>query len=62
MKKYLIRARRYLLFLAQYLLYEKPRGLDFTMRDTVLYERSNGKCHGYSKTSEKHLKEIFEKI
>ncbi len=62
MKKYLIRARRYLLFLAQYLLYEKPRGLDFTMRNTAIYEISNGKCHGYSKTSEKHLKEIFEKI
>lgn len=62
MKKYLIRIRRYLLFLAQYLLYEKPRGLDFTMRDTAIYERSNGKCHGYSKTNERHLKEIFESI
>ena len=32
------------------------------MRNTAIYERSNGKCHGYSKTSEKHLKEIFERI
>lgn len=62
MKKYPIRIRRYLLFLAQYLLYEKPRGLDFTMRNTEIYERSNGKCHGYSKTNERHLKEIFERI
>lgn len=62
MKKHLIRTRRYLLFLAQYLLYEKPKGLDFTMRDTAICERSNGKYHGYSKTSERHLKEIFERI
>lgn len=62
MKKTFIRVRRYLLFLAQYFLYEKPRGLDFTMRDTEIYEKSNGKCHGYSKTNEKHLKEIFKRI
>lgn len=62
MKKYFIRARRYLLFLAQYFLYEKPRGLDFTMRDTAIYKKSNGKYHGYSKTNEEHLKEIFKRI
>lgn len=62
LKKYFIRARRYLYFLAQYFLYEKPRGLDFTMRNTAIYKKSGGKYHGYSKTSEKHLREIFERI
>lgn len=62
MKKYFIRARRYLYFLAQVFLYEKPKGLDFTMRDTAIYGKSNGKYHGYSKTSERHLREIFGRI
>lgn len=61
-KQYLVRLRRYVWFLAQYFLYEKPRGLDFTMRDTGLLKRSNGKCYGYSKTSEAHLQEIFKRI
>ena len=54
------RLRRYLLFLGEYLFMERPRGLDFTMRDTRLYQQSAGKYHGYSKTDEKHLQEIFQ--
>lgn len=61
-KDRLIRTNRYLRFLIQYFLYEKPRGLDFTMRDVRLYGKSGGIHHGYSKTSEKHLKEIFRRI
>lgn len=61
-KKLLLRIKRYTWFLAQYYLYEKPRGLDFTMRQTDLYEKSEGRYNGYSKTNEKHLREIFEKI
>ena len=41
---------------------ERPRGLDFTMRDTRLYQQSAGKYHGYSKTDEKHLQEIFQTL
>ena len=54
--------RRYLLFLGEYLFLEKPRGLDFTMRDIRLYRKSAGKYHGYSKTDEKHLREIFRSL
>lgn len=56
------RLKRYLLFGAQYFLWEKPRGLDFTMRDTSLVKSSNGLYYGYSKTAEKHLKEIFDSL
>lgn len=38
------------------------RGLDFTMRDLNPYKRSNGIYHGYSKTNEKHLREIFRRL
>lgn len=55
----LTRLRRYLKFGFQYYLLEKPRGLDFTMRDMSPAAASHGLCHGYSKTDEKHLKEIF---
>lgn len=44
MKKYFIRGRRYLYFLAQFFLYEKPNGLDFDMRDTAIYKESAAKC------------------
>lgn len=57
-----IRLRRYLLFLGEYLFMERPRRLDFTMRDTRLYQQSAGKYHGYSKTDEKHLQEIFQTL
>ena len=56
------RLRRYLLFLGEYLFMERPRGLDFTMRGTRLYQQSAGKYHGYSKTDEKHLQEIFQTL
>ena len=56
------RLRRYLVFLGEYLFMERPRGLDFTMRDTRLYQQSAGKYHGYSKTDEKHLQEIFRTL
>lgn len=49
------RLKRYLLFGLQYFLWEKPRGLDFTMRDTSLLKKSQGVYHGYAKTDEKHL-------
>lgn len=62
MKNCFIRVRRYLWFLVQYLLCEKPRGLDFTMRDISLYDKSGGIYHGYSKTNEKHLHTIFERL
>lgn len=61
-KRIFIRLKRYGLFLVQYFLYEKPRGLDFTMRDKGLYERSDHIFHGYSKTNEKHLREIFKRL
>lgn len=56
------RLKRYLMFGIEYFLWEKPRGLDFTMRDTSLFKSSNGLCHGYSKTAEKHLKKIFSSL
>ncbi|HJA92197.1 MAG TPA: class I SAM-dependent methyltransferase [Candidatus Eisenbergiella merdipullorum] len=56
------RFQRYLIFLGEYLFLERPRGLDFTMRDTGLYRLSDGKYHGYSKTDEGHLREIFESL
>ena len=53
------RLKRYLYFGVQYFFYEKPRGLDFTMRDISLLKKSQGMYHGYSKTEEHHLRKIF---
>lgn len=53
------RFKRYIKYGIQYYFYEKPKGLDFTMRDMHLTEESKGVLHGYSKTNEKHLAEIF---
>lgn len=53
------RVKRYIKYGIQYFFYEKPRGLDFTMRDMHLLEETNGTLHGYSKTNEKHLRKIF---
>ncbi|MCM1091201.1 MAG: methyltransferase domain-containing protein [Butyrivibrio sp.] len=61
-KSAFIRLRRYVLFLAEYIFYEKPRGLDFTMRDKSLSKKSGFRYHGYSKTNEKHLREIFQRL
>lgn len=59
MRDKITRLKRYLVFGVQYFLWEKPRGIDFTMRDLSLLKSSNGLYHGYSKTDEKHLQDIF---
>lgn len=59
---FFLRLKRYLYFSIQYFFMEKPRGLDFTMRDKSLMSKSKGLYHGYSKTNEKHLHEIFKTI
>lgn len=56
------RLKRYVMFGMQYFLWERPRGLDFTMRDTSLLKKSGGLYHGYSKTEERHLQEIFNSL
>lgn len=56
------RWKRYLRFLLQVILLEKPRGLDFTLQDQKLFQKSGGKYHGYSKTDERHLRDIFQKL
>ena len=61
-KVLLSRYRRYAKYLIQYFLLEKPRGLDFSMRDKSLIAKSNGKYFGYSKTDEAHLNEIFRNL
>jgi hypothetical protein len=50
---------RYMWFAFCALILEKPRGLDFHMRDTHIILESRGKCHGCAVTSESHLKQIF---
>lgn len=59
--KSLYRIKRYIKYGLQYFLLERPRGLDFTMRDTHLL-REGGGLHGYSKTNEKHIREIFRML
>ena len=49
---------RYIIFGLQYYLLEKPRGLDFTMRDKSVINQEKG-FNGYNKTSESHLRKIF---
>ena len=61
-EKRLRRYARYFKYISQWLFAEKIWGLDFTMRDTSLLKQSGGVLHGYSKTDEKHAKEIFERI
>ncbi|MGN0306931.1 MAG: methyltransferase domain-containing protein [Lachnospiraceae bacterium] len=56
------RWKRYFIFALQYYLLEKPRGLDFTMRDMEIPEGNDALAHGYSKTNEKHLRDIFQKL
>ncbi|MDR1384609.1 MAG: class I SAM-dependent methyltransferase [Planctomycetaceae bacterium] len=50
---------RYICFALRVFLYEKPRGLDFHLRDKSLLIESKGKYHGYSITPAGHLKRIF---
>lgn len=56
------RYKRYIKYLFQWLLLEKIRGLDFTMRDKSLLNVTNGAMNGYSKTDEGHSKEIFDSL
>ena len=56
------RAIRYGKYVLQWIFLEKLRGLDFTMRDTSLLTETGGVLHGYSKTDEKHAKEIFQRL
>ncbi|MDO4285264.1 MAG: methyltransferase domain-containing protein [Eubacteriales bacterium] len=56
------RAKRYFLYLYQAFVSERRRGLDFTMRDTGLYQQSGHRFFGYSKTDEAHLRQIFESL
>jgi 16S rRNA A1518/A1519 N6-dimethyltransferase RsmA/KsgA/DIM1 with predicted DNA glycosylase/AP lyase activity len=50
---------RYIYFALRVFLYEKPRGLDFHMRDKSLLKSSGGVLHGYSVTPTNHIKKIF---
>lgn len=59
MKKIVRRYIRYIRYLFQWIFKEKIRGLDFSMRDISLLKQTGGVLHGYSKTDESHLKEIF---
>lgn len=61
-ERFLLRGRRYLEFAIQYYVFERLRGLDFTMRDLEVSKKTMGMMHGYSKTSEKHLREIFDRL
>lgn len=60
--RFVYRWRRYAIFALQYYILEKPRGLDFTMRDLEIPENANEFFNAYSKTNEGHLKSIFEKL
>ncbi len=57
-KNFLIQWIRYIKFGLQYYILEKPRGLDFTMRDKSVINQEKG-FHGYNKTNENHLRDIF---
>ncbi|MBR3422066.1 MAG: class I SAM-dependent methyltransferase [Ruminococcus sp.] len=61
-KHYITRLKRYVRYTLEYFLIEKPRGLDFSMRDKHLIGETNGLMHGYSKTDSAHIKEIFSKL
>ncbi|MCR4888630.1 MAG: methyltransferase domain-containing protein [Ruminococcus sp.] len=56
------RYKRYARYTFQYLFLEKPFGLDFSMRDTHLIDETNGEMHGYAKTDEAHIKQIFNEL
>lgn len=62
LRNFYIRSKRYIIFFFQYLILERMRGLDFTMRDLSLCRKTNGIYHGYSKTNEKHIRDIFTRI
>lgn len=60
--KKIIRLRRYFKYLFQWIFCEKIRGLDFTMRDLSLIDKTGGVLHGYSKTDEAHANAIFNAL
>lgn len=60
--KWICKWKRYIIFSFQYYFIEKPHGLDFSMRDLEIPEGSGESVHGYSKTNEKHLKYIFQRL
>lgn len=61
-RQWFLRWKRYIIFAAQYYFVEKPRGLDFTMRDLDIKKEWGKGVHGYSKTNERHLRDIFQKL
>lgn len=61
-KEMLNRYKRYIKYAIQYYLMEKPKGLDFTLRDRHLFDETEGKMSGYSKTDDKHVRECFEHL
>ena len=56
------RYRRYLLFSVEYFVFERPRGLDFTMRDKSLLKSTGGELSGYAKINEKHFCRVIDKM
>lgn len=56
-----LRILRYCMFISESF-FERVRGLDFTMRDKTLLNKTDGRLHGYSKTNERHLRMIFNNI
>lgn len=61
-EKRINRYRRYVKYMFQWLFCEKIRGLDFTMRDKSLIEKSGGVLHGYAKTDDKHCIDILQSL
>ena len=55
------RYKRYVRYSVQ-AIKESLKGLDFTMRDTHLIEETGGGMHGYSKTDDKHVRDIFRQL
>ncbi|QOX65062.1 methyltransferase domain-containing protein [Anoxybacterium hadale] len=53
------RYRRYLRFLLVWILKEKPRGLDFTMRKKASESEFAAGYHGYSVTPEMHFRKVM---
>jgi SAM-dependent methyltransferase len=53
---------RRLWYVFRVLIFEKPRGLDFHLRNKQLKIDSGGKSQGYAITPESHLKQIFSTL
>ena len=59
MKRLLRRFFRYAVFILYVYLYEKPRGLDFHMRDQSFSKATQGKYSGYAVTPISHVKKFI---